>query len=368
MCEFLCFQKMWFQVCSILLSLLKFSLCYLSHHPSHLPSLFPSLFVSPLTLFLFSVSFSLSYSVWFAQDFSQGKGVSSSGSLSFHLCLLRTRWASPAGWKQVGRRVWYPLWPQSSTWGARLSLCWSERQGRREVRPLTYILHSVFLLPHNPCLCHLFAYRQLMETSCSPALARLVVNSCRTRYAPRPEEILSRRKLGYQTGRRCLTCWRKSPWSAVNDKGRNVAGGHSSRPVWGAAGEIPQGIQCAHCWKPRLPLDSCNWLLPTCCSLLELWFIWEKGLRSLHTPGTKRMHGRMALCCNTACAVSLCKGCGVSLSKERASNSAWGAGSGIQRRGYMILKVSMNKRDVFKIRQIKREANSMPLMLRKKCV
>lgn len=91
MCEFLFFQKMWFQVCSILLSLLKFSLCYLSHHPSHLPSLFPSLFVSPLTLFLFSVSFSLSYSVWFAQDFSQGRGVSSSGSLSFHLCLLRTR-------------------------------------------------------------------------------------------------------------------------------------------------------------------------------------------------------------------------------------------------------------------------------------
>ena len=34
----------------------------------------------------------------------------------------------------------------------------------------------------------------------------------------------------------------------------------------------------------------------------------------------------------------------------------------------MILKVLMNKRDVFKIRQVRREANSVPLMPRKQCV
>lgn len=58
----------------------------------------------------------------------------------------------------------------------------------------------------------------------------------------------------------------------------------------------------------------------------------------------------------------------VSLSKEKASHSAWVARNRIQRRGYLILKVLMNKRDVFKIRQVRGEASSVPLMPRKQCV
>lgn len=38
--------------------------------------------------------------------------------------------------------------------------------------PLTKISPSVFLLPHNPCLCHLSTYHSLMQTSCHPALFR----------------------------------------------------------------------------------------------------------------------------------------------------------------------------------------------------
>lgn len=38
--------------------------------------------------------------------------------------------------------------------------------------PLTKISHSVFLLPPNPCLCHLSTYHSLMQTSCHPTLFR----------------------------------------------------------------------------------------------------------------------------------------------------------------------------------------------------
>lgn len=38
--------------------------------------------------------------------------------------------------------------------------------------PLTKISPSVFLLPQNPCLCHLSTYHSLMQTSCHPALFR----------------------------------------------------------------------------------------------------------------------------------------------------------------------------------------------------
>lgn len=110
---------------------------------------------------------------------------------------------------------------------------------------------------------------------------------------------------------------------------------------------------------------GCSWRAAH--SLGALIHVGERFEESTHTS-IKQMHGRKAVCCNTACAVSLCKGCGVSLSKEKASNSAWVARNSIQRRGYLILKVLMNKRDVFKIRQVRGEASSVPPMPRKQCV
>lgn len=88
--------------------------------------------------------------------------------------------STPSRIKAGGRRVCSPLWPESSALAARpgLSLLGRKAGKERSEASDTNTVQCV-LLPHNPRLCHLFTYRQLMETSCSPALAHLVVNSCR---------------------------------------------------------------------------------------------------------------------------------------------------------------------------------------------
>lgn len=180
-----------------------------------------------------------------------------------------------------------------------------------------------------------------METSCPPERGRLVLNSCRARYAPGPKEILSRRKPGYQTGRRCLTCWRKSPWAAVNDKGRNVAGGHSSGPTCRAAGETPRGVWVQSSPGARATSGFTGMVAPhLLLTLLGLWFLWEKGLRNAHGPGIKHIHGRRAPYCNTVCAVSSRGQWGAPRRKPRPRPE--GARNDIRRKWHSILKVLMN--------------------------
>ena len=79
--------------------------------------------------------------------------------------------STPSRIKAGGRRVCSPLWPESSALAARpgLSLLGRKAGKERSEASDTNTVQCV-LLPHNPRLCHLFTYRQLMETSCSPAL------------------------------------------------------------------------------------------------------------------------------------------------------------------------------------------------------
>ena len=96
-----------------------------------------------------------------------------------------------------------------------------------------------------------------------------------------------------------------------------MAGRHSSGPDCGAAGEIPQDVWCAHRW------DSCSYLgiHATGCSwraahsLGALIHVGERSEESAHTR--HKTNAREEGCVfNTACAVSLCKGC-VSLFPRR---------------------------------------------------
>jgi hypothetical protein len=149
-------------------------------------------------------------------------------------------------------RTWFPCTGKEKwgLWHKFCAVCFYYR-----------IIHARATCPHTTSNGNLMFYWSGLP----------VVNSCRARYEPRPKEILSRRKLGYQTGRRCLTCWRKSPWGAVNDKGRNVAGRHSSRPAELLL-KCHMAFEYMHWSRPWATPGFMNLAVPCLLlTLLELW-------------------------------------------------------------------------------------------------
>lgn len=192
-----------------------------------------------------------------------------------------------------------------------------------------------------------------METSCSPDRGRLVVNSCRARYAPRPKEILSRRKPGYQTGRRCLTCWRKSPWAAVNDKGRNVAGGHSSGSVCRAAREIPHDIWVQSSPGAWVTSGFREWLLLICCSFSWSFDLSGKSSKESAWTRHKMKAGEEDIVVQYSVYCWVCTR-NVGAARRKPLTLPESARNSIQRRQYLILTVWMNEEMFLKISQMRK--------------